>query len=304
VKLQDRDYELLSWLVQMKFMLLDQITSVFFKSCNPNRAPYRRMLKLMKAGLVETKRVYIESSDLYVPAKKAAGLLMKQGVPYSLGISKDKEFAHYKHDKALIDLRILFRELGIGAWIPERVVRSIKPRGSSPDALLVTKRYAYAIEYERTEKKLTRYKEIFERYESRDNYDAVLYICFNEAFISKIKKEYYPSRKFYFITLERLLKDRENATFLSVSDGLPVSHLVAESADCDFKDIPRDYLEYITLPRKDQTVQARKPFISICKPSEENYVDHWDSEEDSLAGDPSAVIGADTISKGDQEHPE
>ena len=280
MKLQVRDYELLSWLVQMKFMLLDQITSVFFKGCNSHRAPYRRLLKLMKAGLVETKRVYIESRDLYVPAKKAAGLLMKQGVPYSLRISKDKEFANYNHDKTLIDLRILFRDLGIGAWIPERVVRSIKPRGSSPDALLVTKRYAYAIEYERTEKKLTRYREIFERYKSRDNYDAVLYICFNEAFISKIKKEYYPSRKFYFITLERLLKDRRNATFFSVSDGLPVSHLVAESADCDFKDIPRDYLEYITLPRKDQTVQERKPFISIRKPSEENYVDHWDSEED------------------------
>jgi len=200
-------------------MLLDQIARVFFKGCNPYRAPYRRLLKLVKAGLIETKRVYIESKDLYIPTKKAVKLLMRRGGPYALGLSKDKDFANYEHDKTLIDLRILFGDLGIKTWIPERILRSARPTGSCPDALLVTSNYLYAIEYERTEKKLTRYKEIVERY-NRGNYHAVLFICRSQALIKKIKN-IASSRRFYFISLEDLTKDRENAVFLSWSDGLP-----------------------------------------------------------------------------------
>ncbi len=281
MKLQDRDYELLSWLVQMKFMLLDQITSVFFKGCNSHRAPYRRMLKLMKAGLIETKRVYIESKDLYIPTKKAAKLLMRRGGPYALGISKDKDFANYEHDRTLIDLRVLFMELGIKTWIPERILRSARPTGSCPDALLVTSNYLYAVEYERTEKKLTRYKEIVERY-NRGNYHAVLFICRTQALVKKIKSVA-SSRRFYFITLEDLMRARENATFFSWSDGLPMQYLIETSSERDLDDLPREILQYLVSPKKDQRVEASTPWISIPKTLEKSRDEHEfrDAEEDA-----------------------
>ncbi len=281
LKLQDRDYEILSWLVQMKFMLLDQITRVFFKGCNPNRAPYRRLLKLIKAGLIETKRVYTESRDLYIPTKKAAQLLMRWGGPYLLGLSKDKDFANYSHDKTLIDLRVLFMELGIKTWVPERILRSARPTGSSPDALLVTSNYLYAVEYERTEKKLTRYKEIVERY-NRGNYHAVLFICRAQALVKKIKS-IASSRRFYFITLEDLTRERENAVFLSWSDGLPVQYLIETSSEHDLSDLPREVLQYLVSPKKDQRVRADTPWIEIPKTLEKSYDEYefHDAEEDA-----------------------
>ncbi len=250
----------------MKFMLLDQITSVFFKGCNPNRAPYRRMLKLMKAGLVETKRVYTESRDLYIPTKKAVKFLMSRNDPYALGLSKDKDFANYEHDRTLIDLRVLFMELGIKTWIPERILRSARPTGSCPDAILVTPNYLYAIEYERTEKKPTRYKEIFERYD-RGNYHAVLYICRSPSLITKMRKRFDPSRRFYFIALDQLLTERGNAIFFSRSDGLPVQCLAETSAVHDLNDLPRELLTFLVSPKKDQSFEARTPCVRICKGS-------------------------------------
>jgi 2-haloacid dehalogenase len=59
---------------------------------------------------------------------------------------------------------ILFEELGIGLWIPERVIRSVKPHGITPDALIMTVDQVYPVEYERTEKDPVRYKKIFDRY--------------------------------------------------------------------------------------------------------------------------------------------
>lgn len=260
----------------MKFMLLDQIAKVFFEDCNPNRAPYRRLLKLMKVGLIETKRISIEPRDLYVPTQDAVKLLRAEGIPYSMGISKDTDFICFRHDKTLIDLRILFKDLGIKIWVPERVIRSINPTGCTPDALLLNQSYIYAIEYERTEKKLTRYQDIFYRYERGQNYDAVLYISPGRAFISKIKEKYVPSRRFYFITLKELLEGKENATFFSMSDGLPVKQFVNESTQCDLKEAPREFLEHIIRPKANDSWEDRKPFISIPKASEKNGDDYDD----------------------------
>ncbi len=281
MKLQMRDYELLNWLVQMKFMLLDQIARVFFKGCNPYRAPYRRLLKLMKAGLIETKRVYTESKDLYLPTKKATQLLMRRGTSYALGLSKDKEFSNYEHDKTLIDLRVLFMELGIKTWIPERILRSARPTGSCPDALLVASNYLYAVEYERTEKKLTRYKEIVERY-NRGNYHAVLFICRAQSLVKKIKS-IASSKRFYFISLEELMRERENAVFTSWSVSLPIQYLIETSSEHDLEDLPREILQYLVSPKKDQRPEAGTPFISIPKTLEKSHDEYefHDAEEDA-----------------------
>ncbi len=66
--IQCRDYDILSWLDHMSFLNRDHIKRVFFKKArNSARAPYRRLLKLREAGLVETVKVYSDPRDLYVP---------------------------------------------------------------------------------------------------------------------------------------------------------------------------------------------------------------------------------------------
>ena len=106
-----------------------------------------------------------------------------------------------------------FQDLGISVWVPERVIRSIKPRGASPDALLVTKTETYALEYERTEKKLERYKEIFGRYKHREHYDFVLYITESRALIQKIEDKFWGFENIFFITRKELFEKRDQTVF-------------------------------------------------------------------------------------------
>jgi len=153
--------------------------------------------------------------------------------------------------------------------------------GSCPDALLVTSNYLYAVEYERTEKKPTRYKEIVERY-NRGNYHAVLFICRSQALVKKIKS-IASSRRFYFITLGDLMRNRENAVFLSWSNSLPVQYLIETSSERDLSDLPREVLQYLVSPKKDQRIEAGTPWIEIPKTLEKSHdeYDLHDAEEDA-----------------------
>ncbi len=278
MQLNSRDSELLMWLVHMKFMTLDQIGRVFFEDCNPKRACYRRILKLMKAGYIAKKKVYTEARDIYIPTQKSFLLLRSQGSKYALKISRDRAFANFGHDKALTDIRVLFYELGVETWFPERVIRSFRPRGSVPDAFLMTQKALYAIEYERTEKRLARYKSIFSQYDDSDKFDAVLYICRSESFISRVRKKHDPTNRFFFITFEALMKDRKDAVFFSGSDGLPVKQLIRESTKTDLKEIDPAWFEDFFVPKDKNKWKPSKPYISIPKPhnSDEDHDDFLD----------------------------
>lgn len=246
--IQCRDYDILSWLNHMSFLHRNHVKRAFFKKeCNPDRAPYRRLLKLMEAGLVETTKVYSDPRDLYVPTHAAVTLLRSIGFQYVPALPKDKRFKHYDHDKGLIKLRILAKEIGLGLWVPERVIRSVKPRGSCPDALLITVDGNYAIEYELYPKEpYERYKKIFERCDENKNYDGVLYILPSESRIEKLKEKMgYIQKKIYFISEEKLFRGRENAVFYSSCDGLTVKCLIDCSLKCPLEEFDRKDLKAI-----------------------------------------------------------
>jgi len=245
--IQERDYEILAWLDHMSFAHLDEIQDVFFKDCNPKRAPYRRMLKLIEAGLVQTVKVYSDPRDLYVLTRLGWASLRTVGFQYVPAPPKDKRFKHYEHDYGLIRLRVLALELGLGIWVPERVIRSIKPRGSSPDALLLTADANYAIEYElNTKEPFERYKKIFNRYDACKNYDAVLYILPTETKLQNMRKKLgYIQKKIFFISEETLFQEKAKATFFSSCDGLPVEQLIYGSRSGPLEALEREELKEI-----------------------------------------------------------
>lgn len=257
-----RDLEILHWLVHMKFMLLEQIRDAFFKGCNPYRSPYRRILKLMKEGLIAKRKVYIEPKDIYLPTKKAVLLLRSKGFPYAMDVSRDQTFFSYGHDKVVTDLRIFFKDLDIQSFIPERVIRSIKPYGACPDGLILTSNASYALEYEHTEKRFIRYKEIMKRYWDREKYTRVIYITSSASLIERILKRYDVSPNIFFVTKEELFKSKVETVFQSTKGiCLLIKDMLHHSVDADMRHFPPSFIEEIVKPRPDESWKERKPFI-------------------------------------------
>jgi hypothetical protein len=219
------------------------------------------MLKLMAAGLVVTRKVYSNPRDLYIPTPAAVKALEDSNYSFAIALAKDKTFPNYFHDRGLIDMRILFEELGIGLWIPERVIRSVKPRGGSPDALILTVDQFYAFEYERTEKEPSRYKKIFDRYNYSDKYGKVLYILPTEKRIETLKKKMgYIWKKFYFVSEECLQLEKREAVFRSSDGELPLSTLAEYSMDGVITDRTREEIKAVVESETPDAWQNSKPF--------------------------------------------
>lgn len=268
MKIQVRDYDILLWLVYYPFSKLEQMKHLF--DCeNPNRAPYRRLLKLQKEGLIEKVRIYTEPRQLYLATRKAVTLLRKIGFQYVPGVVKDKKCRNFDHDTRLIDIHLFFvQELEIGIWVPERVIRSIRPKGNSPDALLMTADANYAIEYERTTKEPQRYKKIFGRYRHRTSYEGVLYILPSEARIDRLRKKLPDIPKnIFFISETVLFKERENATFFSASDGLPMKDLIYWSRGGSVEDLEPEELREVVQSESADGWKDRKPMVAKTKGS-------------------------------------
>ena len=259
--LKYRDVEILTWLVHMKFMTLDQIGRAFFKDCNPNRACYRRILKLIKGGYIATRKVYTDPKDVYVPTRKVVKLLEQDGFPYAIGLPKDKSFPNFGHERTLVDIRILFHELGISTYIPERIIRSMRPTGACPDAIVITANCIYAIEYEHTEKRLERYQRILERYEIKEHYDKVLYITPTETLRERIKKKYPLPDHIFFISKEALFRDRERAVFFSSKDGFDIDNLMDDSSSQGLETVNPEFLKEVVRPGKEKSWKNKQRFI-------------------------------------------
>ena len=205
---------------------------------------------LREEGLIGTVKIATDPRDLYVITRKGVALLKSVGFQYVPGVPKKKALKSYEHDSKLIDLRIFFEELGLGIWVPERVIRSMKRRGSVPDAFLITWGANYAIEYEWSEKEVPRYKQIFERYATQEKYEGVLYILPTEARIKKLW-EAIPliDKKIHFISEEKLYSERENAVFnSSYGDSLPLKQLIQSSLKAPFEEMDPKFLKQIIFP--------------------------------------------------------
>lgn len=270
----ERDFEIFRWLIYLKHLSLVDIRDYFFdKDVNPRRYPYRKFLRFMKEGYVKTIKIPTESKDLYLATEKAARLLREEGIPLTIGLSKDKEFGHFRHDKMLVSLWILFKRMGLGVFIPERLIRSIKPHGSCPDGIILGNAHAYAIEYERSEKKLERYGQIFESYQTKSQYDFVLYIMESKALINKLEEKFPYRGNVYFITREELVKKEHQAVFRLGEDKLSVFNIYRDARRERLRDLPREFLRKVIAPKDGENWKNEKLDI----PWPEENID-WDDE--------------------------
>ncbi|MBI3313294.1 MAG: hypothetical protein HYZ83_03585 [Candidatus Omnitrophica bacterium] len=298
--MQERDYKIMHWMNIMKHSHREEITDLFFPpGCNPKRASYRRLLKLIDAGLVKVVRIHSDPRPLYVLTHAGLALLRSIGFQYVPALTKDTKFKHYEHDYGLIRLSKWARDLKIAIWVPERVLRSIKPRGACPDALLLTANANYAVEYEPTQKEpFERYKAIFSRYEA-SKYDAVLYVLPTKARIQKLHEKLgYIQKKIFFIDEESLFRDKAKAVFVSSCEKLPVEQLIYWSRDGEVEDLEKDELEKVIHCEDPEAWKDRKLLIGgggHRKSEDESYDFDGESDSEPMEGDEDDQESSDGV---------
>ena len=157
-----RDIDMLRFTGEQKFVTVEQLAKRFFPSevGRTGRTCYRRILKLKRYSLVESRTARLGGKVVYQVASRGVHELIRRdgwALPY-LGRVDGR---HFEHDLYLSDVRIALEKLGVKPWLSERVLRKKGYAGHVPDALLKLGNRKCALELELTQKRKDRYRTMF-----------------------------------------------------------------------------------------------------------------------------------------------
>ncbi len=210
VTMSGRDWELLAWAHEQKFLLFGQVAR-WFPEGPPNpkvakqaeatlgtkrrqRRPgnwyiQERLRKLVRFDVLRRVPVYTEPAAALLPGRLGFELLEGTGRSHDLDRLSAIDWKNYAHDRAVTDLRwrLACPASAVArskvtpkatAWKSERVLRRELPAGHVPDALLTLDGRTVALELELTRKSTARYVSVLQRYLAwpGPHLDAVLYV--------------------------------------------------------------------------------------------------------------------------------
>jgi hypothetical protein len=203
-----RDWEVLLWAHEQKFLTFDQLARWFPGAGEPKsarkdapafaeaardreRVPAggahkgswymaQRLTQLVREGVLKRLPIYTEVSDAVVPGRLGFDLLVGRERSHGLSRLEEIDWKNFFHDRAVTDLRwVLEKRLGGERWRSERELRRMLKTRLVPDALVDLGAHGtVAVEVELTRKSLSRYVRIFGRYVEWDSprLDRVLYV--------------------------------------------------------------------------------------------------------------------------------
>jgi hypothetical protein len=202
VKLQNRDFEILRFCLEMKFSDIESLNFMFF---DPNSldmfAARKRIQKLESSSLLKsvlmlsgtTKKFYITTSKGIRELQKLDTQEMIPGVLTKLSI------VTFEHDLGVLKLRRLLEEQKRATnWKSEKLLKAIAKdntgslrRDFLPDAIFTSKHgKVVALEFENKPKTETQLREkIFRLNAIMENHDAPFVACLFVASTDNLKKK-------------------------------------------------------------------------------------------------------------------
>ena len=218
MKITERDIELMGWMLEQKFMVEKQVRQVFWKditqkSCEVNK----RLNKLREAGFLKVNAARMYGSLVYLVTRQGLGKLKEFNRNRGLGEVSDTDYANYRHDLTVTDIRILFHQMGYIDWESERVLSKNTDLGRVPDGMIFNKDKYIAVEYESSQKSKERYREIFYHYELDSQVHKVLYIADTRQRAEKLTREVPACSKPHFVSLGDLQKDQIKTRLKNIS---------------------------------------------------------------------------------------
>lgn len=180
--LQDRDHEVLRYILEQKFLSRDQIIRWLYKSKDANK----RLWEIGLAGYIKKGPIALNSKDHFLITTLGMRALAERGVN-GIRPASSIDIRCYFHDRTVTDIRILFEDIGLAKdWKSERVLKAeIGSLKKVPDGVFLSpagKRIAFELEL--VPKENSRYKKILAGYQ---NVDRVFYVVRGEALFNRLR---------------------------------------------------------------------------------------------------------------------
>lgn len=210
--LQDRDFEIIRFILEMKFSTVRHIYEQFFKVTKSGKKSTNtrwcteKLCRLKKHGYLKTQKNFYSGEFLYLATDSAYDLLNKHYPSEEFqGPIKSVDFRQYFHDYQIIDIRIrLSQVFKISKWISDRNIlvderlRSYFNVSNIPDGIFQDSEGSfYFLEFENSRKARHVYREKINTYlkhmRSPDSFYAkpkrVLFICAKPAVADFLTQE-------------------------------------------------------------------------------------------------------------------
>lgn len=230
-----RDYQILNYIGEQRFMNLDQICRKFYSGTtyqseeSKRQVAYMRLRKFREFGFLQTSQPFFDPYLVYHLTKNGRSLLINHGIANgTLPLTDRIDSKVFEHDKTLTNCRILLEELlPLSNWKPEAI---LKAEGFGcekvPDGIFHLKEKPIAIELEISEKGKSRYVEIFNEYSSLTKLKLILYVVKSSSLIEKLLPLASSHNKIFFVPLEELYSKTQEACFRNVQYSFSLKEII------------------------------------------------------------------------------
>jgi len=227
MRVVNRDIEIMGWILEQKFMTVDQVIDVFWIGTESGRKEgYRRLLELQREGCLKRCKSGIYRNLMYLVTASGLKVLRVSGRDRGLSENVDLDYASYKHDVVVTDIRIMFHKWGYRDWASERIVAKHNNLRRVPDGVIYQGDKCFAIEYESTQKSKKRYEDIFLEYELERQIDKVIYVVDTLALFKKLCTMAGSYKKPRFVQFQHLQEKQLNCLLVGVKEQIPLRDLL------------------------------------------------------------------------------
>lgn len=228
LEITERDVAIFKLIHEQRYVVMNQIVTAFWKCRSEDgRAAKRRVSRLVEADYLKLGAVSGREIKVLLLTEKSYGELKSRGLDsgLSLYVPKSDYYYHFDHDLKVVNLRILFRDLGLDKWKSERLLKEKELYGKVPDAVLDIHGYQAAIEFENTVKSKERYREAFQRYRKYSSFYFVFFVMdkWGRDWIFDLD---YDPQQVWFVLYRDLFEMRGETPFTNKEASFPLSRIL------------------------------------------------------------------------------
>jgi len=217
LELTHRDIALFKLAHEHRYIVYAQIREAFWKDRSiPANACYKRIERLVKSGFLEMWCSRRKNLNCYLITPKSYEVLREKDLDSGLRLyERTRDYDRFiDHDLKVMNLRLLFRQIGLDSWTSERAIRELRNAKKIPDGILTVRGKHIAIEFENgLEKPKKDYQEMLSYYEGHEDYDMLFVIVDGHIKDWIVTGLDYDIQRFWVAAYLDLIKHREKGIF-------------------------------------------------------------------------------------------